>query len=127
MFNRGIFDYFIYVPYFTQHCFVCRPLDSTVSEDAGIEPRTVATLALAVRRSKLSARSHPQSRPDLIHDSARSHSQLGQISSTFGQISSTNQLESFVMPTDSVCQLPESMIARDTVSVLYHRNLLQRP
>ncbi len=29
----------------------CRPLDTTVSEDAGIEPRTVATLALAVRRS----------------------------------------------------------------------------
>jgi hypothetical protein len=29
-----------------QHCYICRPLDSTVSEDAGIEPsRTVATLA----------------------------------------------------------------------------------
>jgi hypothetical protein len=26
--------------YFIQHCFVCRPSDSTVSEDAGIEPRT---------------------------------------------------------------------------------------
>jgi hypothetical protein len=36
--------------YFIQHCFVCRPLDSTVSEDAEIEPRTVATSALAVRR-----------------------------------------------------------------------------
>ncbi len=31
----------------------------TVSEDAGIEPRTVATLALAVRRANNSARSHP--------------------------------------------------------------------
>jgi hypothetical protein len=30
-----------------------------VSEDAGIEPRTVATLALTARRSKHSARSHP--------------------------------------------------------------------
>ena len=29
---------------------------NTVSEDAGIEPRTVATLALAVRRSNHSAR-----------------------------------------------------------------------
>jgi hypothetical protein len=29
-----------------QHCFICRPSDSTVSEDAGIETRTVATLAL---------------------------------------------------------------------------------
>ncbi len=27
-----------------QHCLICRPSDSTVSEDAGIEPRTVATL-----------------------------------------------------------------------------------
>ncbi len=26
-----------------QHCFICRPSDSTVSEDAGIEPRTVVT------------------------------------------------------------------------------------
>ncbi len=31
-----------------QHCFICRPSDSTVSEDAGIEPRTVAIPALAV-------------------------------------------------------------------------------
>ncbi len=28
------------------HCFSCRPSDSTLSEDAGIEPRTVATSAL---------------------------------------------------------------------------------
>jgi hypothetical protein len=26
-----------------QHSFICRPSDSTVSKDAGIEPRTVAT------------------------------------------------------------------------------------
>jgi hypothetical protein len=38
---------------------------STVSEDAGIEPRTIATSALAFRRSKHLTRSHPQS--------ARSH------------------------------------------------------
>jgi hypothetical protein len=44
--------------YVIQHCFICRPSDSTVSEDAGIEPRTVATLALTVRRSNYSARSH---------------------------------------------------------------------
>ncbi len=47
--------------YFIQHCFICRPSDSTVSEDAGIEPRTVATAALAVRRSSHSATSHPLS------------------------------------------------------------------
>ncbi len=29
-----------------QRCFICRPSDSPVSEDAGIEPWTVATLAL---------------------------------------------------------------------------------
>jgi hypothetical protein len=38
-----------------QHCFVCCPSDSDVSEDAWIEPWTVATTALANR----SARSHP--------------------------------------------------------------------
>ncbi len=42
---------------FIQHCFICRPSDSTVSEDAGIKPRTVATLALAVKHSNHSARS----------------------------------------------------------------------
>ncbi len=35
--------------YFIQHCFICRPSDSTVSEDAGIEPRTVATYVLTTR------------------------------------------------------------------------------
>ncbi len=44
--------------YLTQHCFICRPSDSTVPEDAGIEPRTVATLALALTLYNLSARSH---------------------------------------------------------------------
>jgi hypothetical protein len=34
--------------YFLQHCFICRPSDSIVSEDAGIEPRKVATSALVV-------------------------------------------------------------------------------
>ncbi len=33
--------------YDIQHCFICRPSDFTVSEDAGIEPRIVATTALA--------------------------------------------------------------------------------
>jgi hypothetical protein len=37
--------------YVIQYCFICRPSDSTVSEDAGIEPRTVAT----ARRSNHSA------------------------------------------------------------------------
>ncbi len=47
--------------YDIQHCFICRPSDSTVSKDTGIEPRTIATTALAVRRSNSSARSHPHS------------------------------------------------------------------
>jgi hypothetical protein len=45
--------------YDIQHCFICRPSDSTVSEDAGIEPRIIATTALAVRRPNHSAKSHP--------------------------------------------------------------------
>jgi hypothetical protein len=36
---------------FIQHRFICRPSDITVSKDAGIEPRDVATLALVVRSS----------------------------------------------------------------------------
>ncbi len=43
-----------FVLFFDQHCLICLPLDSNVSADAGIEPRTVATLALAVRRFNLS-------------------------------------------------------------------------
>jgi hypothetical protein len=50
---------------FSQHFFICGPLYSTVTEDRGIEPRTVATLALEVRLSNHSTKSHPPS--------ARSH------------------------------------------------------
>ncbi len=46
--------------FYVLYSTVLNPLDSTVSGDAGIEPRTVATSALVVRRSKHSARSHPQ-------------------------------------------------------------------
>ncbi len=34
---------FFFVMYVIQHCFIYRPSDSTVPEDAGIEPMTVAT------------------------------------------------------------------------------------
>jgi hypothetical protein len=44
--KRGIFGFFLFM-YGMHHCFICRPSDSTVLEDAGIEPRTVATTALA--------------------------------------------------------------------------------
>ena len=56
----GDFFGFFNFMYDIQHCFICRPTDSTVSEDAEIEPRTVVTSALAVRRSSHSATSHPQ-------------------------------------------------------------------
>ncbi len=66
--------------YFIQHCSICRPSDSTVSEDAVTETRTVATLALTVWRSNhwatshpLWARSHPLTGLDLIHHWAWSH------------------------------------------------------
>jgi hypothetical protein len=48
--------FFPFFMYFIQHYFICRPSDSSLSEDAGIEPRTVATLALAVRWSNHKAR-----------------------------------------------------------------------
>jgi hypothetical protein len=46
VFREGFFGFFLF--------FTCRPSNATVSEDAGIEPRTVAvaTTALAVRRSR---------------------------------------------------------------------------
>ncbi len=47
--------------------FSIYPSDSTVSEDAMMEPRAVATLALAVRRSNHSARSCSQIRLEIIH------------------------------------------------------------
>jgi hypothetical protein len=52
--------------YVIQHCNICRPSDSTVSEDAGIEPKTVATLALTAIYALTI-------RLDLIQSSARSH------------------------------------------------------
>ncbi len=81
---------------YDQHCFICRLLDFTLSENAGIEPRTIITSALAIRGSNHSARSHPllgwissRNRLELILSghtriqfSARSHPLMGQISST---------------------------------------------
>jgi hypothetical protein len=72
----------IFFMYVIQNYSICRPSDSTVSEDAGIEPRTVATLTLTARRSNnsarsrtKSARSHPNSARSHLH-SARSHPHL---------------------------------------------------
>ncbi len=73
--NGNFFDFFLFM-YVIQHCFICRPSYSTVSEDAGIESRIVATLALTVRRSNHLARSHPQSARSHPH-SAGSHPHLG--------------------------------------------------
>jgi hypothetical protein len=56
IFLRGIFIY-NFSMYVIQHCFTCRPSDSTMSEDAGIESMTVATMALTARRSNHSATS----------------------------------------------------------------------
>ncbi len=56
--NRAIFFIFCSSLYWFQHCCICRPSDFTVSEYAGIEPRTVATSALTVRRSNHTARFH---------------------------------------------------------------------
>ncbi len=44
---------------YTNTLIICRLSDSTMSEDAGIEPSTVATLALIAKRSIHSARSRP--------------------------------------------------------------------
>jgi hypothetical protein len=56
LFKADIWIFLFYVKYST--LLHLPPSDSTESEDAGIEPGTVATAALAVRRSNHSARSH---------------------------------------------------------------------
>ncbi len=45
-FKGGFFGFF---KYFIQHCFIFRPSESTVWEDAGFELRTVVTLALSIQ------------------------------------------------------------------------------
>ncbi len=75
-FWMGIFLDFLM--YFIQHCFICRPSDFTVSEDAGSNPGLLRLRhwqpdALTTRRSHpQSARSHPHSARSHPH-SARSH------------------------------------------------------
>ncbi len=58
-----IFSPFWMCMYYIQHCCICRPAKLTVSGDAGIKPRTVATLALAVRQLSDAL----TTRPDLTH------------------------------------------------------------
>jgi hypothetical protein len=56
--KKYFFSPFLFM-FVIQHCFICCPSDYTVAKDAGIESRTVATMALKARRSIQSARSHP--------------------------------------------------------------------
>jgi hypothetical protein len=49
LFKQGGIFWIFFPTYCIQHCFICGPSDSTVSDDAGIEPRTVATSALDTR------------------------------------------------------------------------------
>ncbi len=53
-----VFWIFLFM-YVLQHCFICRPSNSTVSEDGGTEPKAVATVITA-RRFNQSAKSHQQ-------------------------------------------------------------------
>jgi hypothetical protein len=57
--NEGIV-FFYFLKQFIQHCFICRPSDYTVLEDAGIGSMTIATLAWEISRSNhLASKSHP--------------------------------------------------------------------
>ncbi len=77
------------------------PSDYTASEDAGIEPRTVATMALAVRSSNHSAR--------LIHNSARFHPhRLGRttwVCEHFSLITKCKKILISNMPTHHISRL----------------------
>jgi hypothetical protein len=65
--QRDFFDYFLLCSVFNTASSAA-PSDSTVSEGAGIDPRTVATSTLVVIRSNHSARSHPQTQLNLMYD-----------------------------------------------------------
>ncbi len=45
-----------FLKFFIQHCFIFRHSDSTMSEDAWIEPRIVAMVALAISSNSLTWR-----------------------------------------------------------------------
>ena len=47
--DQANFICFYVLQYVIQHCFICRPSHSTVVEDAGIEPRIVATCRIPIR------------------------------------------------------------------------------
>jgi hypothetical protein len=55
IFKGNFFEFFLFM-YAINHFFICRPSYSTVSEYAGIEFRTVATLALTARPSNVITR-----------------------------------------------------------------------
>jgi hypothetical protein len=69
----GDFVGFLFIfMYVIQHCFICRLSDSAVSEDAGIETRT---LELTARCSNHLARSHTHL--------ARSHPRFLEVADSF--------------------------------------------
>jgi len=73
-----------------QHCFICHPSYSTVSEDDGIEPTAVATFALAARCSTHNFVCQISFKLCQIASTQdKISSKLCQISSTRGRISST--------------------------------------
>ncbi len=58
---------------YSPHCFICRPSDSSVSEDAGIEPRTVLDFGFgSLTLHPHLARSHSHFGKTFIHNSSAS-------------------------------------------------------
>ncbi len=73
---------FLFFKYYIQSSLICRSSDSNVSEDAGIEPRTVANFDLKSDDLNQSVRSYPLTRLNLIHTWLDLMQLLGQILST---------------------------------------------
>ncbi len=63
---KGEFFDFIFLMYCIQHCFICRPSESTVSEDAGIEPRTFANFVIGSHSNHSDRSHHTRLELDLI-------------------------------------------------------------
>ncbi len=93
-----------------QHCFICRPSDSTVSEDAVIESRTVGTLALTARRSKQSVISHPRVGWISSTNLARSHPPSLSVQCAAGVAYETPCQKGLAYsPEQHVCNYPDSV------------------
>jgi hypothetical protein len=65
--KRDFFGFFSFFVYDIQHCLICRPSDTTVSEDAGIDPPDSCDYGIGKSDAITTRLDLIHSRLDLIH------------------------------------------------------------